>query len=66
MISSASITKTRISPKVINYLVDLPDEIFEDRKKLIEKMRTDGYRRAADEIETMSNEDYDYFIMNAF
>lgn len=61
MISSVN---TRISPKVINYLADLPDEIFEDRKKLIEKMRTDDRRRAADEIEAMSDEDYNYFIMN--
>ena len=56
---------TKITPSTINYLANLPDAIFEDRKKLIEKMRSSKHGRAADEIEAMSDEDYDYFIMNA-
>jgi hypothetical protein len=63
---SSNITKTCLTPTVINYLAEnLPDAIFEDRKKLLERMRVDKRRKAADEIEAMSDEDYNYFVMNA-
>ena len=65
MIASISEHKTALSPKIINYMSNnLPNEIFEDRSKLVERMKLDRHQKAAAEIEAMSNEDYDYFIIN--
>jgi hypothetical protein len=59
------ISHTNIGPDVVSYLNKLPNDMFDDKQRLVSHLRIYGRLDVAKEIETMSQNEYEDFVCNA-